>query len=412
MTAATAPAFRSETNVRLLYMVTVAMGVQPHMAIWILYLLDFRGLTLAQVGIMEGVFWAMTMILEVPTGAFADRYGRKLSFLAAATIEGAGILAFAFAANFPLLLLSYILWAIGLAFGTGNAQAFLYDSLAAGDRATDYSKLLGRVNALRVGATMCGGVAGGLIAGAVTLQTPIFVAVGAYFFAGAIVFRMEEPPRRAAPDGGGGLLTTMRTAGGALRNDAAVRYIIIFQIALMLAMIADYVLTQPFLEAQAVPVALFGVMAVPARLASMGGAVVAYRVAAGVGLRRAAGLSLVAVVAALSILGIVDHIAAFAALVASQASIGLAQPAVSAYINDRTESHIRATVMSVIPLGMALCFAIAMPLVGLAADASLRLAFGGLAAAVALIAGGAYLLWLRADERSPQPAQEPERVAA
>lgn len=407
MTDPTASSFHPRTNVRLLYMFTVAMGAQPHIAIWILYLIDFRGLTLAQVGTMEGLFWAMTMLLEVPTGAFADRYGRRLSFVAAASIEGAGILAFAFAANFPLLLLSYVLWAIGLAFGTGNAQAFLYDSLAAGDEEDDYSKILGRVNALRVGATMCGGVAGGLIAGAVTLQTPIFVAVGAYVIAGFIALRMDEPPRHESSDGRGTLLTTMRTAGRALRADAAVRYIILFQVALMLAMIADFVLTQPFLEAHSVPVALFGILGVPMRLASMGGAILAYRVAAGFGLRRAAGLSLVIVVAALSILGTVNHIAAFAALVASQASIGLAQPAVSGYINDRTASNIRATVMSVIPLGMALCFALAMPLVGLAADASLRLAFGGLAAAVALVAGGSYLLWLRADERAPIPAAVP-----
>jgi MFS family permease len=388
------------------------MGVQPHVAIWILYLTDFRELTLAQVGLFEGFFWAFSMLAEVPTGAFADRFGRRLSFLCAAGIEGVGILAFGLASNLPLLLASYVLWSLGLSFRTGNAQAFLYDSLSAAKRTGEYSRLFGRLNATRIGAAMAGGVLGAAVAGAFTLQTPAFVAVAFYVSALGAAFLMYEPPRSRSREQPLGYVATLREAAAALRRNAAVRYIIMFEIFLSLAMVADFVLVQPFLKEASVPVALFGIVTIPMRLASVGGSLWAYRVAASVGLRRAVGGVLLAVVTGLALLGAVSHLAAFAGLIGVQLALSLAQPSVSAYINDRTEADIRATIMSVVPLGTALAYALCIPLVGLAADAELRLAFAVLAAAIFAGAGVSYLLWLRADAGMPAGAAPLEALTS
>src|SRR5437667_11169642 len=46
--------------------------------IWVVFL-QRKGLSLTQVGLLEGVAWTITAFLEVPTGAIADRWGRKAS---------------------------------------------------------------------------------------------------------------------------------------------------------------------------------------------------------------------------------------------------------------------------------------------------------------------------------------------
>jgi MFS family permease len=401
--------FDERRNIRLLYFFTIALAVQPHVAVWIVYLTDFRHLTLSQVALFEGFFWLVSTIAEVPTGAFADRFGRRASFLCAAVIEGFGILAFGLADSLLLLLGSYVLWSVGLAFRSGNASAFLYDSLAVGGQAKEYPRLFGRLSAIWTGATMTGGVLGGIVAGAFTLQTPAFVAVAFYVFAAGSALAMREPPR-ARPQGSPGLsyLGTIREAGSVLKRNPPIRYMILFEISIALAMVADFVLLQPFLKEQSVPVAYFGFMMLPMRFASVGGSLWGYRVTAALGMRRGIGGTFIVVVAGLALLGAVSHLAAFAGLVLALFGVSLARPSISGYVNDRTEAAVRATIMSVVPLGTAVLFATSIPLVGLVADGDLRLGFATLSGAILLTAGASYLLWLRADAGSHQGPQRIE----
>ena len=110
------------------------LTLHPHVAVWVLYLTEYRDISLAQVGIMEGIFWGVTLALEIPSGAFADRFGRRLGFIVGVTVEASGVFIFAFTGDFSLLMVSYVLWGSGIAFRSGNDGAFLYDALAADGR--------------------------------------------------------------------------------------------------------------------------------------------------------------------------------------------------------------------------------------------------------------------------------------
>ena len=56
-------------------------------AVWIIYLIRERGLTLGQVALFEAVFMAVVLAGEVPTGMVADRYGRRVSLLVATIVD-------------------------------------------------------------------------------------------------------------------------------------------------------------------------------------------------------------------------------------------------------------------------------------------------------------------------------------
>jgi MFS family permease len=393
------PGFSATRTIRLLYGYHAFSHLQPHLALWIVYLLDFRGLTLTEVGIMEGFFWGVSLLMELPTGAFSDRFGRRLSAILASLIEAFGIVAFAFAGSFEALLFAYVFWSSGIAFRSGNSDAVLYDALNAAGRSEQYSMFRGRSAAIAISAVMFGGVIGAAIAAATTLQLPIMLGAIPSVASAIVALWLQEPPRQSA----GRNLTYLDTLGEAmraLRRDPALRFIILFQVVITTAFVADFMLLQPFLLRHDIPLVLFGLFLVPTRLMGAGAALIGWRVPQLLGgFGRSLGIGLVMLCAGLAVLGIVDHIAAYVGFVVSQIAVNAIGPSISAYMNDRTDSEVRATVLSVEPLGVAVIFGISAALAGVLADSSLRLAFGGFAAGIFVLAGAFYLLWLRADRR-------------
>ena len=151
-----------------------------------------------------------------------------------------------------------------------------------------------------------------------------------------------------------------------------------------------------------IPLVLFGLFLVPTRLMGAGAALIGWRVPQLLGgFSRSLGVGLLMLCAGLAVLGIVDHIAAYVGFVVSQIAVNAIGPSISGYVNDRTDREVRATVLSVEPLGVAVIFGISATLAGVVGDSSLRLAFGAFAAGILVLAGAFYLLWLRADRRSP-----------
>ena len=80
-------------------------------------------------------------------------------------------------------------------------------------------------------------------------------------------------------------------------------------------------------------------------------------------------------------------------------------PVLGGYVNDRTESTVRATVLSISPFGFSLIVMFASPLAGITADQNLGLGFAALAAVVGLGGGAAFALWQRAEARDPAPLE-------
>ena len=55
------------------------------------------------------------ILLEVPTGAVADNWGRKWSLVLGALVLALAVLIFAYAETFPVLLTSFLLWSLASA---------------------------------------------------------------------------------------------------------------------------------------------------------------------------------------------------------------------------------------------------------------------------------------------------------
>jgi MFS family permease len=93
------------------------------------FFFQHRGLNYFEILALESVLVFFIFLFEVPTGIFADKYGRKKSIIIGSVLIALEPLIFIFANNFFLFALAFALSGIGLAFLSGTIEAFIYDSL-------------------------------------------------------------------------------------------------------------------------------------------------------------------------------------------------------------------------------------------------------------------------------------------
>src|SRR2546425_4559604 len=77
-----------------------------------LFLLD-RGLDLFQMSVVPAVYWIVSFLFEVPTGAFADLAGRKTSFVLSCGVRTLAFGLYAFADGFGQFMIAEFIDALG-----------------------------------------------------------------------------------------------------------------------------------------------------------------------------------------------------------------------------------------------------------------------------------------------------------
>lgn len=405
-------AFSALRNVRLLYAFWFLLSFQLWMGTWIAYLTEFRGVSLFLVGLLETFFQFVGLFMRVPAGAFADRFGRRNSLALAMLIEGSGLFLFGLASSYPLILLSYVLWAGGSAFRDPVHAAYLYDALASEGREADFSKQFGRLSGFGMAGMMLGPLIGSPIAGLTSLQVPVLLSALSYGSALVIALTLREPPRHQRLADGPSYFRTMTRGVGELWRDRAAALVVVVAAGLAFAAASQMMLLQPFLQSHNVPVAWWGLLLLPARIGAVAGSAYSYQLQRILGERRA--IALLIAIPLLLLLGLAgfDHVVMVIAIGGIMVVSMTREPIFTDYLNRRVSSDVRATVLAVRRLGIQFVLAFAAPLAGGLGERSLQLAFAVLALLTATISIPAYLLWLRADREQGERDKLKSRALA
>lgn len=102
------------------------------------------GLTPIQIGVVLAA-WSMTaIVLEIPTGALADRVSRRWLLLIAQLIRGVSFLLWFLFPGFWGFLIGLVLWGVKTALVSGTFEALLFDELKAQGREHLYARAIGR----------------------------------------------------------------------------------------------------------------------------------------------------------------------------------------------------------------------------------------------------------------------------
>ena len=111
-----------------LYTSSFFSGLRITDAVWVA-LLAARGFPLWQIGLAEGIFHAVSLTFEVPSGMAADLLGRKQTLLLGSVFIVTYNLLMAFAPNIGFVCLAMALNALANTMFSGTDAALAYDSL-------------------------------------------------------------------------------------------------------------------------------------------------------------------------------------------------------------------------------------------------------------------------------------------
>lgn len=131
------------------------------LGIWLLFYLRITNFT--GIGVIESAMIIAGFLFEIPTGAFADMFGRKVSLLFAFGLSVLGNIVMAFATTFPVLLISVLILSISFSFKSGTSDALLYDSLASAGKEKTFDDLLSRIQTITLIVMALSSFAGGFL---------------------------------------------------------------------------------------------------------------------------------------------------------------------------------------------------------------------------------------------------------
>src|SRR5687767_14482373 len=95
------------------------------------YLVRDVGLDPLQLILVGTVMEATVFIFEIPTGVFADTYGRKLSIVVSILLQGAAWSLVGLVPHFIPILIAWALWGFGYTFMSGAYEAWITDEVGA-----------------------------------------------------------------------------------------------------------------------------------------------------------------------------------------------------------------------------------------------------------------------------------------
>jgi len=216
-----------ESRIRRYYAFDMLVAFQLWSPFWTLWLFDHADAF--QATLVDIVFWIVSLLVTMPAGAIADRYGRKPALLVGVAIWDAGIVLFGLAGSLPIFALANGIWALGAAFMWGTASAYLYDTLAEAGQEERYPKVVSRAAMLTYLATAAAVPLGGLL---VFLTRSLAVPLLVYAVPGlaalvvAATFREPAVRRQAATGLAGQIRMGLRTT----RDHRPIVLVIVFQV--------------------------------------------------------------------------------------------------------------------------------------------------------------------------------------
>ncbi len=179
-----------ERNVETYAWYRVAADAFAWIPVFFLYFSEF--VPLQDVLRLSAVYYFSVFWLEVPSGYFSDRFGRRTTLL---------VSAFAFVLSYSLFLVGGVFWvlalgqfflAVALAFQSGTDTAFHYDSLHRLGRQHEFTQREARAHRLGLTSTALATLIGG-VSGLIDLRLAYVISLCAAIVTVVMVFRFVEP---------------------------------------------------------------------------------------------------------------------------------------------------------------------------------------------------------------------------
>jgi len=178
-------------NIPLHYAFVFLMEFGLSRGIWMLYL-AFKGLSLFQIGLMETIFHVTSFLMEVPTGAIADLYGRKTSRILGRVVDVISTALILLSKDFTGIAIGFVFSALSYNLESGAGDALIFDSMKQLGQEEHYVKVRGRTEVVYQAVSVLSLLIGGYIA-TLSFDRVYQISLIISLIAVASAFKFTEP---------------------------------------------------------------------------------------------------------------------------------------------------------------------------------------------------------------------------
>lgn len=368
-------------NISIGYVYNFFLQLNMTSAIWVLYL-AFRGMSLIEIGILESIYHITGLILEIPSGAIADLYGRKFSVVAGRVVNLISCILMITANSFLEFAISFILSSAAMNLNSGAAEALIYDSLKESGEEGKYKKIWGQTAFIM---SISQGIAillGGILADVKFLYAYVFGAI-VQIIALMVSLNFTEPTVNRKHNIGNLkkkkeniFINQLKISIDILKCRKIVLYIIMFSALLGSLQTTVFFYSQKFFSDMGYTKTIIAVICFIGSIVEAYSSKYAYKIEKRLNIREILiSLSALNVIALVGLAFVAEFSIGFYLL--TNLTGGLAFTILSDYINGRIPSESRATILSFESLWFSIFMIGVFPLFGFIAEKiGLTLTFG------------------------------------
>ena len=384
-----------QKNIWKFYLYNIFTGMFFAVPVFVLFWQE-NGLSLTQVMLLQSIFAISSVILEIPTGYFADVHGRKFTLTIAGITGLIAISIYSIGYNFSQFLIAELFFALSISFLSGTKSALVYDTLLELGKEKQYKKLWGNLLFYGMLALAASSIIGGFI-GKINLRYTLYASIPFFALPVLLTLSMQEPQRHKLVIQKGYLTELLNILKTTFVYNKKLRWIIVYSGVVYAFNQAALWLYQPYFILSGLDIAYFGFVFASFQLVAAFTSKYAHKLEEKLGQKYSLAMLILLVAFSYFLMSNFIFLFSFSFCFIQQFVRGFKNAVVTDYINQLTTSEIRATVLSAQSFIGRLIYAVIIPFIGWVADVYTLAQALMILAVTTLVSGIVILVILRRD---------------
>ncbi len=247
-----------KNNIPLFYVFKFVGALGFSLPIFSLFFLS-QGISFAQLSFIIILFNIANVVFEIPSGYFADIFGRKNSLIVSRLLFTIAFSVIVLINSYPAFLIGWALNGVALAFFSGADSALIYDTLKKLGRKHEFKKIQGRSFALRMAAMGIGAPVGGYFAEQFGLIVPMYMMVFVGITSFTIGLFLIEPGRGQNKPSKN-LSLHFKSSFNTIKKDKVILASLLLYSSAFSMIVSSHYLFQPYLNKIGVDLKYFGII--------------------------------------------------------------------------------------------------------------------------------------------------------
>lgn len=326
-----------------------------------------KGLSFTEIMVLQSISAIAVVLFEVPTGAVADKIGRKESILLGALLWAISLGFYVVGRSFPMFILAEVTFSLGATFKSGADNALIYDSLKVMGRESEFQSIEGKARSFALYAQAVGSIIAGFVY-EVNRNLPFLISVIFMLVTIVITLRFEEPPIEGKVGKYGiNYIEQIKESGKFIISHEKIKAIIIFTMMFFIFYRTAFFYYQPYMEAVKIPVRYFGILFFVFNITAAFASKRSHWIMDKTKPKTLTFMALLMIISFV-LMGTVKVWFGVFAILFQQVARGIYRPVTTKYLNKHIPSDKRATVLSFQSLACNMSVAIAFPIMGILKD--------------------------------------------